>query len=237
LIGGSISALGGGRFGSGFLGAFASGLLSPQIEGLLGPAGTGGTMGKVLRTVASAIVGGISSKLGGGKFLNGAAMAAFARLFNDERHWRASAEVSIRNLLKGEIDSDGIIDGSISTKKIFKFELDTDGTVTVSQIGRQSYSFDGSGKLVGAGLELGSTMEVTAIIDPSGALQFKGALKIPSRFNFMGMSFGLSLFSPKIPIRSAILDNTGLLGNAARALSYRSRQIENAENCAEQGGC
>ena len=86
LIGGSISALGGGRFGSGFLGAFASGLLSPQIEGLLGAAGTGGIMGTVLRTVASAIVGGISSKLGGGKFLNGAAMAAFARLFNDEAH-------------------------------------------------------------------------------------------------------------------------------------------------------
>ena len=84
LIGGSISALGGGKFGSGFLGAFAGGLLSPQIEGLLGAAGTGGTMGTVLRTIASAIVGGISSKLGGGKFLNGAAMAAFARLFNDE---------------------------------------------------------------------------------------------------------------------------------------------------------
>ncbi len=86
LIGGSISALGGGKFGSGFLGAFAGGLLSPQIEGLLGAAGTGGTMGTVLRTIASAIVGGISSKLGGGKFLNGAAMAAFARLFNDEAH-------------------------------------------------------------------------------------------------------------------------------------------------------
>jgi hypothetical protein len=41
-------------------------------------------MGTVLRTIASAIVGGISSKLSGGKFLNGAAMAAFARLFNDE---------------------------------------------------------------------------------------------------------------------------------------------------------
>jgi hypothetical protein len=94
LIGGSISALGGGRFGSGFLGAFAGGLLSPQIEGLLGAAGTGGTMGTVLRTIASAIVGGISSKLGGGKFLNGAAMAAFARLFNDERHASTPAEAS-----------------------------------------------------------------------------------------------------------------------------------------------
>ena len=92
LIGGSISALGGGRFGSGFLGAFASGLLSPQIEGLLGAAGTGGIMGTVLRTVASAIVGGISRKLGGGKFLNGAAMAAFARLFNDERHGAQKSE-------------------------------------------------------------------------------------------------------------------------------------------------
>lgn len=103
LIGGSISALGGGRFGSGFLGAFASGLLSPQIEGLLGAAGTGGIMGTVLRTVASAIVGGISSKLGGGKFLNGAAMAAFARLFNDEAHTEKRSDSSAQNDMEEEV--------------------------------------------------------------------------------------------------------------------------------------
>ncbi len=42
-----------------------------------------GESGRSARIIAGAIIGGTSSKLGGGKFANGAVSGAFSRLFND----------------------------------------------------------------------------------------------------------------------------------------------------------
>jgi hypothetical protein len=44
-----------------------------------------------MRIAASAAVGGTSSVLTGGKFVNGAVTAAFARMFNDELHFKEAA--------------------------------------------------------------------------------------------------------------------------------------------------
>ena len=46
----------------------------------------------VHRTVAAAIVGGTVSKIGGGKFANGAAAAAMVHLFNTEEILKAQSE-------------------------------------------------------------------------------------------------------------------------------------------------
>jgi hypothetical protein len=82
---GAISAAGGGRFGDGALGAFSGSLLSFIPEAVAGPYGTGGEGAKIGRMTAAAVVGGTASKIGGGKFANGAWSAAFVSRFNHDR--------------------------------------------------------------------------------------------------------------------------------------------------------
>ncbi len=71
LISGVANAASGGEFKDGFLGGFAGSALSPWI---------GGKPGKFSHRslLKTALVGGTASKLGGGKFANGAAYAAFS---------------------------------------------------------------------------------------------------------------------------------------------------------------
>ncbi len=71
LMSGVANAASGGEFKDGFLGGFAGTALSPWI---------GGKPGKFSHRslLKTALVGGTASKLGGGKFANGAAYAAFA---------------------------------------------------------------------------------------------------------------------------------------------------------------
>jgi hypothetical protein len=78
-----MSSLAGGGFGSGFLGTFVGGVLGEKV-GLGGATGSGGTGDLIVRTLRDAVIGGIASVFGGGKFKNGAITAAFARLYNDE---------------------------------------------------------------------------------------------------------------------------------------------------------
>ena len=56
--------------------------LSPGIDLIL--PGNTAELGIISRTGAAALVGGLSSVLGGGKFQDGAVTGAFSRLFNDE---------------------------------------------------------------------------------------------------------------------------------------------------------
>ncbi len=74
-----MSAASGGRFKEGFLGAAAAQLGAPAIDGL--PT-------VEARVAAAAVVGGTASKLGGGKFANGAVAGAFGRLYDDEHDRR-----------------------------------------------------------------------------------------------------------------------------------------------------
>jgi len=81
LIGGALGAISGGGFKSGFLGAFSSALLLPVVDAF-GEPGTLEPMMAAARIVTLAMVGGISSALGGGKFGNGAITAAFSAVFS-----------------------------------------------------------------------------------------------------------------------------------------------------------
>lgn len=75
---GGITEATGGEFRHGFYAGFASSALAPVSA--LAP---GGRMGG---TVASMVVGGTASAVGGGKFANGAVSAAFTYLFNHAAH-------------------------------------------------------------------------------------------------------------------------------------------------------
>lgn len=82
VVGGVMSALGGGRFGHGFLSAGIAQAAAGPIRGIGDGAMTAGA--RFARIVASAIVGGTTSRITGGNFANGAVVAAFSRTFNDE---------------------------------------------------------------------------------------------------------------------------------------------------------
>lgn len=81
VVGGSANYAMGGKFQDGFLSAAVSAAASNA--GLLGKAG-GELSGAERRTITAAAIGGTASALGGGKFANGAATAAFQHLLNAE---------------------------------------------------------------------------------------------------------------------------------------------------------
>jgi hypothetical protein len=91
LAGGFLSHMMGGSFRDGFIGAFVSRAGASAVDNFFGEAGTGDGGDVVARTVASAVVGGTASKVGGGRFYNGALSAAFGRLFNEEQDHGMSA--------------------------------------------------------------------------------------------------------------------------------------------------
>jgi RHS repeat-associated protein len=96
VVGGVMSALGGGKFGHGFLSAGIAQAAAGPIRGIGDGAMTVGA--RFARIVSSAIVGGTTSRITGGNFANGAIVAAFSRTFNDEHHDESSQESERRRL-------------------------------------------------------------------------------------------------------------------------------------------
>jgi hypothetical protein len=93
LAGGLLSAAMGGRFKDGFLGSATSSSFSVAgVTGLSGKIRPGdlGVGAIAERVAASAAIGGTASRLGGGRFANGAVSASFGTLFND-LHRRSQA--------------------------------------------------------------------------------------------------------------------------------------------------
>jgi hypothetical protein len=79
LVGGISSSLQGGKFGHGF---FSAGV-TKGIGGAFLPGGAGLSQSEILKgTVVSAVIGGTTSKISGGKFANGAQTGAFQYLLN-----------------------------------------------------------------------------------------------------------------------------------------------------------
>lgn len=94
LADGAISEAEGGNFRSGFYsGAFAS--AAAPLTHVLG--GYKGDWHIAERTAIAAAIGGTASRIGGGKFANGAVTGAFVHLFNDEarEHYRGKREAII----------------------------------------------------------------------------------------------------------------------------------------------
>ena len=98
MAGGISSVLNGGKFGHGFASAGLTQAFSGMIDSIGGRYGNVtsseyfSTINRAKRIVASAIVGGLASKLTGGKFVNGAITGAFSRAYNDEAHFEQKEE-------------------------------------------------------------------------------------------------------------------------------------------------
>jgi hypothetical protein len=82
LLGGAVSEVQGGSFGSGALAGAVNGAFGPAISRIGG--GRPDFEYVAERVAVSAVLGGTVSELGGGKFANGAVTAAFLRLYNEE---------------------------------------------------------------------------------------------------------------------------------------------------------
>ena len=103
VVGGIANELRGGSFLAGFLSAGVTQALSPGIDMIL-PNNTA-ELGILTRTGAAAVVGGLGSVLGGGKFRDGAITGAFSRLFNDERE-------NLKQLLRERVQTNSSINRS-----------------------------------------------------------------------------------------------------------------------------
>lgn len=87
LTQGILAVAQGGKFGAGFLSAAASSVFGPKGSG------AGLSDGKrLLRILQSAAVGGTASRIGGGKFANGAVTGAFVQAFNEMSHDAANGK-------------------------------------------------------------------------------------------------------------------------------------------------
>jgi RHS repeat-associated protein len=86
LVGGALSEIQGGDFGSGALAAGLSAGLAPGVN-LIG-GGSPEIEYVAARVTVSAVIGGTAAEISGGKFANGAVTAAFLRLYNEEVHLR-----------------------------------------------------------------------------------------------------------------------------------------------------
>jgi len=85
MVGGMMSMVAGGNFAQGFYSAAASKALGSMGGGEYGI--EGGDVGSIAaRTVVSGVIGGVSSRAGGGDFWSGFQTGAFQRLCNDEAH-------------------------------------------------------------------------------------------------------------------------------------------------------
>lgn len=150
-IGGIESVARGGRFETGFMSTFATKSLTPHTRGMESRSG---------RVAAAAIAGGVTAKIGGGSFENGAVTGAFSQLFNGEetriRREKAEAqsfadwwdsmtggepffEYEFSHEGSVEWDLSKTISGSLSQDNSFSYRTDTpifleggtDGTVMV----------------------------------------------------------------------------------------------------------
>lgn len=91
VAGGVMSQLQGGKFGNGFLSAGVAEAAAPAID-KLDPENPMGRSVSAERVVAASLVGGTTSVIAGGKFANGAVIAAFGRAFNEEMSIQATSQ-------------------------------------------------------------------------------------------------------------------------------------------------
>jgi RHS repeat-associated protein len=83
-VGGTLSAVEGGSFKDGFLGAAVGDACSGMVNSI--EKDSTSHMAIMERSAAAGIVGGTAAVISGGNFIDGAKTAAFAQMFNDEAH-------------------------------------------------------------------------------------------------------------------------------------------------------
>ena len=107
----------GGTFRAGFASGFSASFFSPGTS--MGGDGAGGF---TLRTGISAIVGGIASEIGGGKFANGAVGAAFVMMYNEWAHEKVLKKLTFAQAREHYIENTGkplyVLASSVDLSKV-----------------------------------------------------------------------------------------------------------------------
>ncbi|WP_047535755.1 FG-GAP-like repeat-containing protein [Shewanella sp. ZOR0012] len=116
VAGGIFNVVQGGEFGHGFIAA-GVGMLGNQGAGMLGISGFVG------QTLASAIIGGTASQLSGGKFVNGAASAAFVRVLGEVRAGLSRTNQDPQDDLRNAVERNEKLDLKVTS---------VDGKTTIS---------------------------------------------------------------------------------------------------------
>ena len=166
MYGGISSKLAGGSFRDGFLGTVAPSFAPAQSFG-------GGVSGQITRTVYSALVGGVTAELGGGKFANGARSAGFAYLFAS-----GSRSLGFGGGLGGGASGGVTANGSVAVRG---------STFDYTTVGPDGYAEQVHGLLVDiASTDAGASL-LTEIAGNGGSVQF--------RYGVGGASARGSLFS------------------------------------------
>ncbi len=214
---GGISSAQGGTFRAGFW----SGSLGSAVP-------VGQDTSFTAKAIAGAVVGGTASRLGGGKFANGAMSGAFVQMFN---HGMESyfVKAKVNKLLQVGYDSNKRFAADFTPVDGYKVSL-TDGRVTVKQ-GGQSWSFDGTDVSSGGISLFGKRlMSMSLTVSPAegGGMTFTGSVTYnPTVF---GLTAGGSV---TVDVQDVMLNSSGMLGITSRAIRNRYDQIE----CITNGAC
>lgn len=127
-------------------------------------------------------------------------------------------------------DSDTGFSADFTPGDKFKISLTEAGKITITQ-GSSRWKFDGT-SLQGAGYKSSFTKLISASLMVSPATN--GNVNLSGSLSYSHSILGITLGgTTSMNFDRAVLNNSGLFGNAARALHNRQRRID----CAVDGDC
>ena len=177
IVGGGISAATGGDFGEGFIASAFAAAFKP-LTFKIGEGDTG-ISARINRTAFAAIIGGTASALGGGKFANGAASAAFT-------HWHNGESANAREQA-----------GQPALANEGKQWADQNASTLTTQYQNQAlqaemrYGVFGSVNLKMFGLGAKLNVDLFSFHDPLGGAPTYMTQGISADFDFFGKSVGI----------------------------------------------
>ncbi|MES1190002.1 MAG: FG-GAP-like repeat-containing protein [Steroidobacter sp.] len=190
--------------------------------------------GTLRGTVEAGLVGGAASEITGGHFSDGFSTGAAGYLFNEEGH--AVAEEGIDLSVKASIKD--VIGMGFSQHDGVSYKVGDEFNVEMDQNGDATFSAEGDtwqvhvGDEIGGGLRslwrklTGFSMDVTVL--QNGDLRLSGTYTFKRAF--LGVSFGASYTTNPV---TDVLENSGLLGRAARDLANWKNNID--AECTKDG--
>jgi len=174
-------------------------------------------------------------------FANGAVTGAFSRAFNDEPLEEESTEDSVSASVTAQLHERlraGIFVDKEGARFIFRLPVGKEFALTVNEdgigkitVGGKDLAVNDKGLVDGAGVNI-RAINITGRALNSREIQFTGRISIPLFANRVGLSLGITR---SIDVESALLNNSGGLGQAARVLKGRTQRIERAI-CEQSGG-
>jgi RHS repeat-associated protein len=237
--GGVTARMQGGKFGAGFASAGVAEAFSPAVDSIGG--GAPNYSGE--RVAAAAILGGTTSVIAGGKFANGAVTAAFSRAFNEEAHhvkFKAAIKAKVGSYLNAAIEQNAELKMNIADAEAVDIEMTSDGVGLVN-VGGNKFKFsyhDPFGGLQGYVKEFSIRRATFGVgVTDRGYLSIQAGFSsnryVPAALSKY-VSAGITVSMEASPV-DIVVNNSGLLGNAARALINYPQKLDACIRAQENG--